>query len=525
VSVPSAYVAGVTASSGVNVAHLLRHTAISFPDRPAISWRGVTLDHRSVDRRSAAFADWLRSSGAAPGGRVVLYLDNRPDLLVSMFGTFRAGSAVVPSNARLTQDELAFLIEDAGARVIVTDEAHAHVARAAASVAAEPPVVVVCGEELDTLLERQLTSLDVNDIADVAPDDTAWIFYTSGTTGRPKGAMLSHSCLGFCTVSWLADLTPLDEHDVTLHAAPLSHGAGFHALAAIARGAHQVIADAVSFDARATLEVIRDRGVTNTWLVPTQIVMLTDAAEQAGLTGGDLGSLQYVVYGGAPITQAAITRAIGRFGPIFVQLFGQGETPMTATVLRRDQHRPELLSSVGRARPGIEIRIVAPETVNHAPLAPDEVGELVVRGPSLMTGYWNRPEATAETIRDGWLHTGDLGRMSADGIVYLLDRAKDMIISGGSNVYAVEVEDVLARHDDVAEVAVVGVPDDLWGEVVVAVVVTAGGAPLDERSLDQLARSQLAGYKIPRRYVAVERLPRNAYGKVLKRELRQQLSD
>jgi long-chain acyl-CoA synthetase len=256
-------------------------------------------------------------------------------------------------------------------------------------------------------------------------------------------------------------------------------------------------------------------------MVPTQIVMLTEAAERAGISGSDLPSLARVVYGGAPITPAAVTKALERFGSIFVQLFGQGETPMTATVLRREDHVPELLGSAGRARPGIEIRIVGPD---DASLPADEVGELVVRGPSVMTGYWRRPEATAETIVDGWLHTGDLGRMSADGVVHLLDRAKDMIISGGSNVYAIEVEEVLATHDSVADVAVVGIPDDLWGELVVAAIVPASGHALEQDALDALARTQLAGYKVPRRYVALPALPRNAYGKVVKRELRELLS-
>jgi long-chain acyl-CoA synthetase len=495
----------------VNVGYLLRHAATCFPDRPAISWRGSTIDYRAFDARAARFAAWLSSIGAAPSARVVLYLDNCPDLLVAMFGTFRAGSTVVPSNARLTEEELAFLVADGEAKVIVTDPAHADVARVAAGDAA---LVVVAGDELDAVLDPQPTSLDV---AEVDPHQPAWIFYTSGTTGRPKGAMLSHAVLAFVTVSWLADLTPLDEYDVTLHAAPLSHGAGFHALAAVARAAHHVIPDGVSFDAGAMLDVVRERGVTNTWMVPTQIVMLTDAAERAGVTGADLPTLRYVVYGGAPMTPAAITRALDRFGPVFVQLFGQGETPMTATVLRRQDHVPELLGSAGRARPGIEVRIVGDD---GAPVPAGQVGELVVRGPSVMTGYWKRPEATAEAIVDGWLHTGDLGRMSDDGIIHLLDRAKDMIISGGSNVYAVEVEDVLATHDSVAEVAVIGVPDDLWGELVVAVVVPAAGAELDVAALDALARSRLAGYKVPRRYEQIEALPRNAYGKVPKRELR-----
>jgi len=512
-----------TRRPGVSVANLVHQAATWFPDRPAISWRSTSIDYREFERRVRGFAGWLRETGVAPGGRVVLYLDNCPDLLVAMFGTFWAGSTAVPTNCRLTEDELTFLIHDGDARVVVTDEAHDPIARRATSAAVAPGepgvTVVVAGDEL----RRVVDSADVSARpADVDDGDTAWIFYTSGTTGKPKGAMLSHAVLNFVTVSWLADLTPLDEHDVTLHVAPLSHGAGFHALAAVARGAHQVIADSVSFDPAAILEVVAARGVTNTWMVPTQIVMLTDAARSLALTGADLPSLDYVVYGGAPMVPASMQRALDRFGPIFVQLYGQGETPMTATVLRRQDHVPELLGTAGRVRSGIELRIVDGD--GRAVTDADEVGEIVVRGPSVMTGYWKRPDATAETIVDGWLHTGDLGRITADGVVHLLDRTKDMIISGGSNVYAVEVEEVLARHEDVLDVAVIGTADDLWGELVVAVVVPARAAgaerSVDTDALDRHARATLAGYKIPRRYITVDALPRNAYGKVLKRDLR-----
>ncbi len=265
-----------------------------------------------------------------------------------------------------------------------------------------------------------------------------------------------------------------------------------------------------------TLDLVRAYGVTNTWMVPTQIVMLTEAAPAEP----DLPSLQYIVYGGAPITPAATERALRRFGPILVQLYGQGETPMTATVLRREDHRPELFGSAGRARPGVEVAI---RDLDGSPLAPAEVGEVVVRGASVMSGYWGRPDATAESLRDGWLHTGDLGRLTDDGVLYLLDRTKDMIISGGSNVYAVEVEQVLSAHPDVGDAAVIGIPDDLWGEMVVAVVVPANG-DIDTVVLEQFCRTSLAGYKIPRRWVQVESLPRNAYGKVVKRDLRARLA-
>jgi acyl-CoA synthetase (AMP-forming)/AMP-acid ligase II len=520
----------------VNIATFLHESSRSFGARPAVTWRDETLSYSALGDRATRFAQWLGSMGVAPGERVVLFLENRPELLIAMFGTWYGGAVVVPCNVRLTADELVFVLTDCAASVIITDEAHADVARKAAGTTVH---VLVAGEDFDAALIDAVPGIGSGP-AEVAPVSTAWIFYTSGTTGRPKGAMLSHAVLNFVTVSWLADLTPLDEFDVTLHAAPLSHGAGFHALAATARAAHQLIPDTSSFDPAATLAFIRAHGVTNTWMVPTQIVMLTEAAAKLE-TPIAIPSLKHVVYGGAPITPVAMTKALTQFGSIFVQLFGQGESPMMITMLRRQDHVPELLGSAGRARAGIEVRIV---DTTDVPVAADEIGELVVRGASVMSGYWNRPEATAETIVDGWLHTGDLGRMGTDGIVWLLDRAKDMIISGGSNIYAVEVEQVLNTHPSVREVAVIGVPDDLWGERVVAVIVpnadgfkpgaldlespdttnldTAALDPLllDTGALDAHARLTLAGYKVPRAYVVAESLPRNAYGKVLKRELR-----
>ena len=496
----------------MNLAGLLRHAATCFPERPAVTWRDTTIDYAELERRAATTDGWLRSVGAGRDTRVALFMDNRLEYLVAMFATWRSGATIVPCNARLTTDELAFLVGDAGATVVLTDDAHEQTARAAAGASGNAATVGVVGVD-------RLEGSPPPDEADVDPSDVAWIFYTSGTTGHPKGAMLSHAVLHFVTVSWLADLTPLDETDVTLHAAPLSHGAGFHAIAATARAAHQVITPTPSFDPAGVLALVDEHGVTNTWMVPTQIVMLTDAAPADVV----LPTLEYVVYGGAPMTPAATQRAIDRFGPVFVQLYGQGETPMTATVLRRQDHRSDALGSAGRARPGVDVRIMN-ENGELAP--PDTVGEVVVRGPSVMSGYWNRPEASAETLRDGWLHTGDLGRITDDGLLHLLDRTKDMIISGGSNVYAVEVEQVLSAHPDVADVAVVGVPDDLWGELVVAVVVPAAGdgSRLDTAALEAHCRVALAGYKIPRRWEQVETLPRNAYGKVLKRELRGELS-
>jgi long-chain acyl-CoA synthetase len=315
----------------------------------------------------------------------------------------------------------------------------------------------------------------------------------------------------------------------------------------VARGAQQLLPDGARFDPPAILDLLADAGVTNTWLVPTQIVMLLDAL---GGRRPDLPRLRYLVYGGAPFAPADLRQALDTFGPVLVQIYGQGETPMTATWLPARDHAEmaagghvERLASAGIARPGMDVRVMGD---GDEELPAGQVGEVCVRGNAVMLGYWNRPDASAETLRNGWLHTGDLGRIDEHGYLYLLDRAKDLIITGGSNVYAVEVEAVLADHPAVQEVAVVGVADRTWGELVTAVVVPRGCddpaqsdpaqsdlaqsdlAQLDlaqlERALLGLSAERLAGYKRPRRVVFRASLPRNAYGKVLKRDLRAELT-
>jgi len=507
---------------------MLTNTARRVPDHPAVTWGERTITYAEFDRRTDALARGLAGLGATPGTRVAVLMRNRPELLEVMYACFKGGVGLVPLNARFTGEEVRYHVEDSGAVAVCTDPEGIDVVRAAAF---DTATVVVAGDAppAGTHGHEAVIAAGAGDASAVVPverDHLAWLFYTSGTTGRPKGAMLSHANLAFVVASWLADLTPMTEADVTLHAAPLTHGAGFHALAATARGAHQVIPTDASFDPLAILRLMRDARVTNTWLVPTQIVMLTDAV--AAGASADLPDLRHIVYGGAPFAPSELERALDVFGPVLVQLFGQGETPMTATVLPAADHaaaragdRPERLRSAGYARPGMDVRILDEHDV-EVPVG--EIGEVCVRGPAVMLGYWQRPEETAAALRNGWLHTGDLGRVDEHGYVYLLDRAKDLIISGGSNVYAVEVEAVLAAHPAVRDVAVVGVPDRKWGEVVTAVVVspTAGDALRDE--LEALCAGSLAGYKRPRGYVFVDELPRNAYGKVLKRALRDQLT-
>jgi long-chain acyl-CoA synthetase len=454
-------------------------------------------------------------------------MHNCPELLETMFACFKAGLCWVPLNARFTSAEVEFQVHDCAASALVSGQALSHVVEGAhlpgvhlVSTAEPPPGAIGYEDVLASAAGRGSAVVQVD------RDALAWLFYTSGTTGRPKGAMLTHGNLGFVTAAWLADLTPMRDGDVTLHAAPLTHGAGFHAIATTARAGHHVLSDPGRFEPAAILELLRRERVRNTWMVPTQIILLAD--HLAG-SSPELPDLTHVVYGGAPFPPAELRRSVEVLGPVLVQLYGQGESPMTATVLPTEAHAAALadvtsdrFASAGYARPGMDVRVFGPDDTEQ-PVG--EVGEVVVRGPAVMLGYWERPEATAETLRGGWLHTGDLGRLDEQGYLYLLDRAKDLIITGGSNVYAVEVEAALISHAAVRDVAVVGIPDRTWGELVVAVVVTDGLPDDVEPMLVEHAAQELAPYKRPRRWEFVDALPRNPIGKVLKRELRERLHE
>jgi acyl-CoA synthetase (AMP-forming)/AMP-acid ligase II len=511
----------------MNLGQLLTNAARRSPLAPAVTQDERRLTYAELDARVDALAHGLGELGLVQGDRVAVLMNNCPELLETMFACFKAGLCWVPLNARFTSSEVEFQVTDCEARAVISG-AGLHSVVDGADL---PGVHLISTAELpaggvaydDVVRSGEGRG---NAVVQVDRDALAWLFYTSGTTGRPKGAMLTHAVLDFVTASWLADLTPMDEGAATLHAAPLTHGAGFHAIATTARAGHHVMTGPGPFRPADVFDLLRRERIDNTWLVPTQIIMLADAAVQSPV---ELPHLRHVVYGGAPFPPAELRRAVETLGPVLVQLYGQGETPMTATVLPAAAHTAALadpasdrFASAGFARPGMDVRVF---DADDRELPPGEVGEVVVRGPAVMLGYWNRPDATAETLRGGWLHTGDLGRMDDHGFLYLLDRAKDLIITGGSNVYAVEVEAALISHAAVRDVAVVGVPDRTWGELVVAVVVTDDDAGAVEPLLAEYAAHELAPYKRPRRYAFVPELPRNPTGKVLKRELREQLAD
>ncbi len=491
----------------MNVGAFLTKAAHVHPARAALTDGSTELRYDELDTQAAAFADGLRRRGYEPGDRVVIFMPNRIEYLTVLFGLFKGGFTAVPVNAKLHASELGFILGHSGARAVVFS--------AKTSEAVEAALRTVPGaERID--VDRGLPSGDPSGFADaeVDPSDPAWMFYTSGTTGRPKGAMLSHRNLCASAMNALADICDFQPEDVVLHVAPLSHGSGIYALPSIARAAKNIVYPGGSFDAEDILATAAREGVTIiAFLAPTMIHMLLDAGPEHAVP-----SLRRVPYGGAPIDAGLATAAIERFGHVFVQLYGMGESPMTITYLRPQDHRGRMLASAGIARTDVEVRLVD-ESGAEVPAGTE--GEVCVRGDVVMSGYWKDAEATARALRGGWLHTGDVGRFE-DGRLYLVARKSDVIISGGSNIYPREVEDVLHLHPAIREACVFGVPDPKWGESVAAAVVAS--APVEQDELIEHCRAHIASFKKPTRIEFVDALPKNAYGKILRRELRQQFA-
>jgi long-chain acyl-CoA synthetase len=499
----------------INIAHLLARAARIHPQRPALA-RGERMlaSYGELASRVACLAAGL-AARLRPNDRVALVMKNCPQYVDLMFACWHAGLVVVPINAKLHPKELEFILADSGARLgFATADLHPALASLAGSGFEE-------AIDVDGAGYARLCAAPPIPIAPRAADDAAWLFYTSGTTGRPKGVTLTQRNLMAALLNYFSDVDGVASGDAIIHAAPMSHGSGFYMLPHVAHGGLNVVPDSGGFDPAEIYELLQvHRGVTM-FAAPTMVKRLVEFPGAADSSG-----LKTIVYGGGPMYVADCKAALARFGNKLVQIYGQGESPMTITCLDRALHGDtahpryeQRLASVGHAFTGVEVMVADSE---DNPLPAGEIGEILVRGDMVMAGYWNNPGASAETLRHGWLHTGDVGSMDTDGFLTLKDRSKDVIISGGSNIYPREVEEVLLRHPALSEVSVVGQADAEWGEIVVAFIVPRGAAP-DSAELDALCLANIARFKRPKRYVVVDALPKNNTGKVLKTQLRELL--
>ena len=506
----------------MNIFHLLQRSSTVHRDRPGVALGQTTLHSYGAlcDRALRMGAALLRRLGLERGDRVAIIAKNVPEYFEIMWGCWAAGLIAVPVNAKLHAKEFEYILAHSGAKACFTTyDVAAAVNEASAGAPDLGHVFEIGTPDYDALLAGDPMAMTTAD-----RDDLAWLFYTSGTTGRPKGAMLTHANLLAMTTSYFLDVDRISPGDAILHTAPLSHGSGAYNLPNVAMGACQVVPESGGFDPAETCGLIEAWKGASMFAAPTMVHRLVGYAADAD---PDLENLRVIIYGGAPMHVADVKRALDTLGDRLAQLYGQGEAPMCITGLARRWYAArshprweQIIGSAGFPQSVVEVQIA---DADGSALPTGEAGEICVRGASVMKGYWEQPDATADALRGGWLHTGDVGSFDEDGFLTLMDRSKDLIISGGSNIYPREVEEVLLTHPAVAEVSVVGEPDPDWGENVVAFVVRRSGEDFDEAALDQHVTSQIARFKRPKRYILIDALPKSNYGKILKRELRDRL--
>ncbi|HML12169.1 MAG TPA: AMP-binding protein [Xanthobacteraceae bacterium] len=496
----------------MNLALWLERAGRSYGERPAVGHgTRVVKSYGALAERAARLAGALTERhGLEPGDRVVIAAKNAPEYLEMLYGVWHAGLAAVPANAKLHGRELGYILAHSGARVcFASDGLDAEIAPHAPARLAR--LITVGSAEYAALFHAD----PIRCVAR-APDDLAWLFYTSGTTGRPKGAMLTHRVLAVASHAYLAEVDPTAPGEPILHAAPMSHGSGLYMMGNVARCAVNVVPESGGFEPEEIFQLFEAWPKSSMFAAPTMVKRLIECPADC-----NEANIRTVVWGGAPMYVEDALRALDRFGPRFVQIYGQGESPMTITVLPKEdiaaREHPRWrarLASAGRPFACIDVMVTDED---DRPLRAGETGEILCRGDSVMAGYWRDEAASAHTLRGGWLHTGDVGAFDEDGYLTLKDRSKDVVISGGSNIYPREIEEVLLTHPGVREVSVIGRPDREWGEVVVAYVVgDAARSDLDALCLDTVAR-----FKRPKDYVFVPALPKNNYGKILKTELRE----
>jgi len=521
----------VNAAQAMNLGQLLTQTARLFPDRPAlIQEGGKTWTWAEMEQRVAAMAAALRAIGLRKGDRILVQSRNNVQMFESCWIAFRLGCVWVPTNFRLTPPEVAYLGASSGASAMIVEDIFAgHTDAVRAASPALRHVIAIGKPRQGEHSYEDMVRENLGAGADhetVGADDPLWFFYTSGTTGRPKAGVLTHGQMAFVVTNHLADLIPgTTQRDCSIAVAPLSHGAGIHALLNVARGAATVLLASEKLDGEAFWRAVQTHRISNLFTVPTIVKMLV---EHPAVDQYDHSSLRYMIYAGAPMYRSDQKLALGKLGKVLVQYFGLGEVTGNITVLPPDMHSADdsdpdaNIGCCGRPRTGMEVAIL---DADFKEVATGAVGEICCRGPAVFSGYHDNPEATAKALRGGWFHTGDLGRLDERGLLFITGRESDMYISGGSNVYPREVEEVLLTHPAVAEVAVLGVPDRKWGEVGVAVVVRREGATLECDELLAHLEGRCARYRWPHHVVFWDALPKSGYGKIVKKDIRQQLID
>lgn len=501
---------------------LLARAFRSYASDPVATFGEETWTYHEAWERAGRLADALADAGFERGDFLGVMMSNQLDYLTANLACVRGGYVNVPLNDMLAADEFRYMLSDSGARGVVVGEGFADTLadirpdlpglELAVAVADDPPEDTV---SLSSMLDRgDSEGPDVT----VSPDDLLRLSYTGGTTGKPKGVRQTH---GILAANMLAHVTDLDirHHEEMLIMTPLPHAAGYMHMGGMLKGAHFTITQ--GFDPGEFLDTVETGGVTWTFLAPTMIYRTLDHDR---FEETDISGIETIVYGAAPITPERLSEALDGFGRVFIQLYGQTEMPDVGTVLPKKDHQKgsERITSCGKPATMVDVRIADPDDITDTdPLPAGDVGEVLLRSPYTMDGYYNRPEQTAETVVDGWLRTGDIGRKGADSYVYLLDRRSDVIISGGMNVYTTEVEDALDGHDGIAQVAVIGVPHDDWGEAVHAVVVSREGADISAEDVRSYVDGRLSDYKKPKSVEFVENLPTTPYGKVDKKALRE----
>jgi long-chain acyl-CoA synthetase len=495
----------------LNLALWLKRAALADPARPAL-FRGceVARSYGQLADRVARLAGGLRARLGLPvGSRVALWGPNSIEYIESLLAIWHSGLVAVPINFRLHSTEVGYILADCDASAVLIDK------QLSSESPSERRCIPLGGADFESLLTSEALPL-----ADRNATDLAWIFYTSGTTGRPKGVMLNQRNLLQMSLAYIGELDPVAREDVLVHAAPLSHGSGFYLLPHLLAGARQAVPQLARFEAEEIASIATNLRQVTLFAAPTMVSRLSRLRVW---TEDAVRGVKSIIYGGGPMYAATQREALQQFGCRLAQIYGQGECPMTITRLTKLDHQRALatgdylaLASVGRPFSAIELQIDSKD---------GSAGEVLVRGDAVMEGYWGLPDATQETVRGGWLHTGDVGKLDARGFLTLIDRSKDTIISGGSNIYPREVEEVLMENPQVREVSVVGRPDEEWGEAVVAFVVPVEGGSVTAESLDAWCIDHIARYKRPRVYRFVRELPKNENGKVLKRELRASLEE